>query len=107
MDQAERLIDLEQRFGVSQEKIAPGQQVGIEMLNDPAFGGQIEIDQDIAAEDDVNALLEHHLAVIAQVHPLKTHPRLEQIIDLKVLISNILKYFRTLPCGKFRSAYSP
>jgi hypothetical protein len=34
MDQPKRIVHLEQRFGLSQEKVATGQQIEIKMLRD-------------------------------------------------------------------------
>jgi hypothetical protein len=53
MHQSKPVVDLIQRLGLSQEQISSGQQVGIEMLYDLAFGVQIEVDEDIAAENQV------------------------------------------------------
>ena len=53
MDQPKRIVHPEQRFGLSQEKVASRQQIRNKILHDTAPGGQVEVDQHIAAEDDV------------------------------------------------------
>ena len=67
MDQPKRLVRLEQRFGQSQKRVASGEQIRIKMLNDTALGGQVEVDQHIAAENDVEPFLEQHPAVVTEV----------------------------------------
>ncbi len=93
MDQPERIVHLEQRFGLSQEKVAPGQQTGIKMLHDTALRSQVEVNQDIAAENNVEPFLEQHLAVVAEVDAVKVDLRFEQIIGLEPLVANFFKVF--------------
>ncbi len=52
------------------------------MLYDTALGGQVEVDQDIAAEDDVEPFPEQYLTVVTQVHAVKANLRLEQIVGV-------------------------
>jgi hypothetical protein len=52
MDQPKRLVHLEQRF-CPRKRSPPGSRLEIKMLHDTALGGQLEVDQHIAAEDDV------------------------------------------------------
>src|SRR5437899_64998 len=93
MDQPERIVHLEQRFGLSQEEIAPGQQTGIKMLHDAALRSQVEVNQDIAAENNVEPFLEQHLAVVAEVDAVKVDLRFEQIVGLKPLVANVFEVF--------------
>src|ERR1700693_6610714 len=93
VDQPKRLLHLEQRFGLSQEKVASGQKTRIEMMHDTALGGQVEVDQHIAAEDDIEPFLEQHLSVVTQVDAVKANLRLEQIVGLEFLVADIFKVF--------------
>src|ERR1700674_170869 len=97
MDQPKRLVRLEQRFGQSQKRVASGEQIRIKMLNDTALGGQVEVDQHIAAEDEVEPFLEQHLTVVTQVHAVKANLRLEQIVELEFVVADIFKGFPAQP----------
>ena len=52
---------------MAEEKIAVGKKVVIEMLDDAPLRGKIEVNQDIAAEDDVHAFHESHGRILGQV----------------------------------------
>ena len=63
------------------------------MLHDTALGGQVEVDQDIAAEDDVEPFPEQYLTVVTQVNAVKANLRLEQIVGLEFVVADIFKVF--------------
>src|ERR1700724_3530700 len=67
MHEAKLVGDLGERFGVAQEKITRRLEVGKEMLDDAALGGNVEINQDVAATDKVHALHKDHLGVVAKI----------------------------------------
>src|ERR1022692_40011 len=78
---------------MSQEKVAAGQQIGIKVLYDTALRSQVEVDQHIAAENDVDPFLEQHLVVIAEVDAVKADLRFEQIAGLEFLVASISEVF--------------
>jgi hypothetical protein len=41
-----------------------GKKIVIEVLNDAPLGSQVEIDQHVAAEDDIDTLHEEHAGII-------------------------------------------
>src|SRR5258708_22626677 len=91
MDQPEGMVHLEQRFGLSQEKVAPGQQTGIKMLHDTSLRSQVEVDQHVAAENNVELFLKQHLAIVVKVDAVKANVGFQQIAGLEPLVANIFK----------------
>src|ERR1039458_9331187 len=93
MDQPKRIVHLEQRFCTSQEKVAAGQQIRIKMLHYATLRSQVEVDQHIAAENDVHPFLEQHLGVVTEVDAVKADLRFEQVVGLELLVANIFEVF--------------
>ena len=52
---------------MAQEEISVRQKVVVEVLNHPPLGSQIEIDENVAAKDHVDALHEGHAAVVGEI----------------------------------------
>src|SRR5271169_3757793 len=71
MDEAKVVAHSVERFGVAEEQISVGQEVVIEVLDHAAFGRQIEIDENVAAEDNVQVLHEGHARIVGQVQTVK------------------------------------
>ena len=67
MDQAKVVRHSVERLGMSQEQISVGQKIVVEVLNHPPFGNQIEINEHVAAENDVEALHESHASVVGKI----------------------------------------
>jgi len=67
MDQLELVVGSVERFRMAQEEISVGLQVIVEVLDHLAFGVEIEVDQDVGAEDHVHILHERHAGRIQQV----------------------------------------
>ncbi len=107
MHQMKSVVHLVQRFGVAQKEITAGQQVGIEVLHHFPFRVQIEVDEHIAAEDQVHAFEECHLAVVAKIDPVETDDRLELVGGLQVLVIVGLEVFSSQHSVVLRRAYSP
>jgi len=78
---------------MSQKKVAPGQEIGMKMLNHTPLRSQVEVDQHIAAKNDVHPFLEQYLAVVTKVEAVKADLRLEQIVGLEFLFASILEVF--------------
>jgi uncharacterized protein YgfB (UPF0149 family) len=51
MHEAELVGDLVKGFGMAQEEVSRGLETGEEVLDDLALGGEVEIDEHVAAED--------------------------------------------------------
>ncbi len=69
----------------AQEKISMGKKVVIEVLNHAAFGNQIEVNEHVAAEDDVKALHERHAGVIGEIQPTEGDTAANGGVDLQLL----------------------
>ncbi len=78
---------------MSQQKVAARQQIGIKMLHHAALRCQVEVDQHIAAENDVHPFLEQHFAVVAEVDALKTDLRFQQIVGLEFFFASVPEVF--------------
>ena len=63
------------------------------MLRDAALRSQVEVDQHIAAENDVEPFLEQHPAAVTEVDAVKANARFEQIVGLEFLVTNIFEVF--------------
>jgi hypothetical protein len=63
------------------------------MLHDAALRSQVEVDQHIAAENDVEPFLEQHPAAVTEVDAVKANARFEQIVGLELLVTNIFEVF--------------
>src|SRR5579863_1659256 len=57
----------------------------IEVLNDAPFGAEIEINKDVAAEDDVQALHEDHARIVRQVEPRKSDALTNELLHLQLI----------------------
>jgi hypothetical protein len=60
---------------------------------DAALRSQSEVDQHIAAENNVEPFLEQHLAVVTEADAAKANVRFEQIAGLEFLVTNIFEVF--------------
>src|SRR5439155_4274892 len=80
--QLEVIRDAVQRFRVPQKQISMRQQVVIKMLD---YAHTIEINQHVAAHDQIDALHERHAGIVEQVQSLETDARLHFRIDLQQL----------------------
>ena len=67
VDQAKVFADSIERFGMAQKKISVRQKIIVEVLNDAPLGGQIKVNEHIAAEDDVDTLHESHARVVGKI----------------------------------------
>ncbi len=83
MHEAELVGDLVERFGMAQEEVAGGLETGEEMLDDLALGGEVEIDEHVAAEDEVHALHEDHLGVVAEIEAGEGDEGADFVLDLQ------------------------
>src|ERR1700740_2825259 len=81
-----------------QKQVPARQQIGEKMLHHFALRSQIEIDQHIAAENNVDTLLENHLAVIAEIKAIKTDLRFEQVVSLQFLVAHVIEIFSAEYC---------
>src|SRR5712692_12052633 len=70
MDQLKVVVYPKQRLGVTEEEISVWQKIVVKVLDYTAFRSSIEIDQDVAAEDDVEAIHGSHTTVIQQIETL-------------------------------------
>jgi len=57
----------------------------IKMLNHAPFRGEVEIDEYIAAEDDVQTLHENHAGVIGKVQAAKGYAVAHKLLDLQLI----------------------
>ncbi len=51
MDQTKRIVDSKQGFRVPEEEIPPDEEIIEEVLDHPAFGYTIEVDQNVVSND--------------------------------------------------------
>src|SRR5579864_5462425 len=93
MHQLKPVVHLVERFGVSKKQISAGQQVGIKLLHYFALRTEVEVDQNIAAEDQVDAFEEGHFAVVVKIDPIEPDQRFDLIGDLQALFVVGLKVF--------------
>jgi hypothetical protein len=64
MNQPELIIDVIERLGLPEKQVSMGEKVLVEVFNHAPFGSDIEINENIAAEDDIQAPHEGHLSVV-------------------------------------------
>src|SRR5579863_8414293 len=86
--QPEIVANSKQRFGMSKEKVSMRQKVVVEVLNDALLGRDVEIDQDIAAKNNVDALHESHARVVQQVDAREVHLRFHFGIDVQFVAAS-------------------
>jgi hypothetical protein len=98
MHQPKRVVHLVQRFSMPQKQVSAGQQIGEEMLHHSALRSQIEINQHIAAENNIDTLLENHLAVVTEIQTIKTDLRFEQVVSLQFLVAHVIEVFAAEYC---------
>src|SRR5208283_3208216 len=67
MDQVKLVIQLQQGFRGSEKKIAAKIEVAEEVVDNLRLGGAVEIDQHVAAENQIHALHKKHLGSVLQV----------------------------------------
>src|SRR5262249_15621058 len=67
------------------EEISMRQKIVVEVLDHLFLGGQIEIDQDIAAEDDVHSLHESHAGIVRQIQPAETNAGANGLLNLQLI----------------------
>ena len=60
------------------------QKIVVEMLNHAPFRCQIEIDEHVAAKDDVQALHENHARVVRQVQAAEGNAIAHDLLDLQL-----------------------
>src|SRR6266851_5074606 len=61
------------------------QQIVEEVLNDAALGSEIEIDQHVAAKDDIHALHECHARIVGEIEPGEADVGASQRIYLELV----------------------
>src|ERR1700733_1825246 len=86
MDEAKLIGDLIQRFGMAEEEIAGRLEAGKKVLNDATLGGDVEIDQDVAAEDEVHAFHEEHFAVVVEIETGEGDAAANFVVDAKLVV---------------------
>ena len=84
MNQAEFIAHPVERFGVAQEQISVGQKIVVEVLDHAPLGGQVEIDQNVAAEDNVETLHEGHAGVVGEIQAAEGDVRADRGLDLEL-----------------------
>src|SRR5262252_1152303 len=92
MHQAELVVHSVKRFGVAEKEISVRKKVVVEVLDDAPLRGKIEIDQDVAAENHVEALHESHPRIIREIQAVESHGSARRGLHLK-LIANRDKVF--------------
>src|SRR5580693_1492717 len=86
MDEAKLIGDLIQRFGMAEKEITGRLKAGEKVLDDAALGGDVEIDEDIAAEDEIHALHEEHLAVVVEIEAGEVDAAAHFVVDAEFFV---------------------
>src|ERR1700693_1309124 len=73
MDQAKCITDAEKGLRMSQKQIPMRQKIVEEVLNNAPLGNKIEVDQHVAAEDDVDIVHQGHAGIVGQIEPAEGH----------------------------------
>jgi len=73
VNQSELIIDAIERFRLAKKEVSMGKKAPIEVRNDPAFGHAVEIDQNVATEDEIHALHKCHVSVVRKIESPKSH----------------------------------
>lgn len=71
MNEVELDVELQWRFGSAQEKIAAGIEIVEEVIHDTRLGCAVEIDEDIATENDVHALQEEYFRIFLKIETME------------------------------------
>src|SRR3954451_16126281 len=58
---------------MTKEQVTVLQQVRIKVLNHPLLRDSVEVNQNVATQDEVNALHEEHASILKQVEPGEGH----------------------------------
>jgi hypothetical protein len=64
MNQPELIIDVVERLGLPEKQVSMGEKVLVEVFNHAPFRGEVEVNENIAAEDHIHAPHECHLSVV-------------------------------------------
>lgn len=74
---------------MTEKQVTVRQQVVVVVLNHVAFGEDIEIDQDVTAEDDVHTFHEGHASVVEQVDPAEGNAGFHLIAHLELIFEGL------------------
>src|SRR5579872_3988474 len=69
MDQVKLVIQFHQRFGGSKKEVTSVIQVVEEVIDDFRLRRSIEVDQNVAAEDQIHSLHEEHFGIVLEIEP--------------------------------------
>jgi hypothetical protein len=64
MNEPELVIDVVERLGLPEKQISMGKKVLVEVFNHAPFRREIEVNENIAAEDHIHARHEVHVGVV-------------------------------------------
>src|SRR5580698_6983344 len=59
---------------------------GTGKMDDAALGGDVEIDQDVAAEDEIHAFHEEHFAVVVKIETGEADAAADVVVDAKLVV---------------------
>src|SRR5579862_1814270 len=65
----ELIVEAQERLGGPEKEITAEIQIAEEVLDDARFRGAVEIDEYVAAENDVHAFHEQNFRVVLQIQP--------------------------------------
>src|SRR5579871_5376762 len=78
---------------MTQEQITVRQKIVIEMLDDAALGGEIEINEDVAAEDDVDVFHEDHAGIVGKVEAAEGNQTANRGQHLQLVFTGLKIFF--------------
>src|SRR5271165_2587976 len=86
MNQVKAVIESHERLGSSQKEIAAEIEVAEKVLDYSLFRRAVEVDEHVAAEDDVDSLHEDNLGIVPQVQAAERDQLLDLIADPELLV---------------------
>src|SRR4029077_670299 len=84
MDQAKVIVHAEERFGAAEKQIAVRQKTLVEVLDHAAFRGEIEIDKNVATEDDVEVAHPHQARLVREIELAEGNATPQRGLNLQV-----------------------
>src|SRR5277367_24045 len=97
MNQAKLIVNPEQGFALSQEKMPSGDQTIVKMLDRSFFCDAIKVNQHVGAENQVESLHEHDLGLVLQIQPVEfdgpAH-RILHAVEIALLLEIFVAHLR-------------
>jgi len=85
MNQAELIIDAIERLSLPEKEVSVREKVFIEVLDHAPLGSDIEINENVAAEDQVHARHEGHASVVGEIEASEAHTLSRRQLQLQLV----------------------